>query len=138
MWSIPIIASVLYLLGGQANKWFRWGMGIPIFFIAIFTGHAWYSIFVVFTYLIATNAFSYGENMWTTKIFGAWISMITSGIAFGLASTPILGWTWGIVQAIIGGVSFGVIKYYDDKGVIHNPIVELGRGFTGTFLFFCF
>jgi len=131
---IPFISAFLYLVGGQWWKAGRWFMGVPIFFIAIFTGHAWYSVFCVFTYWIATSVFSYGEKMWTYKLFGAWGSMILSGIAFGLASTPILGWTWGIAQAIIGGVGFGLLKWLDDTDKLKNPWQELGRGFVGTIM----
>ena len=132
---IPIIAGACYLIGGQWWKAGRWFMGVPIFIIAIITGHPWYSIFVIPTYWIATSAFSYGEKMWTTKLFGPWISMIISGIAFGLASAPILGWTWGIAQAIIGGVGFGVLKWLDDTEKLKNPWQEILRGVIGTVLF---
>lgn len=135
MFLIPIISSILYLAGGQGFKAARWIIGIPIFYIAIKTGHSWYSIFAIVTYLIATNVFSYGENMWTTKLFGKWASMILSGITLGLASTPILGWTWGIAQAIIGGVSFGVLKWLDEKEILKNPWQELCRGLLGTIIY---
>jgi len=134
MWIIPIVSAICYLVGGQWWKPARWFMGVPIFIIAIITGHAWYSIFCVATYWIATSAFSYGDKMWTSKIFGRWISMVLSGIAFGLASAPILGY-WSIAQAILGGIGFGILKWFDDTERLKNPWQELGRGFFGTILF---
>lgn len=136
MWLIPILSAVMYLLGGQVNKWFRWGMGLPIFIVAILTGHPWYSVFAVATYMIATNAFSYGDNMIWTKLFGRWVSMGLAGLAFGLASIPILGLTWGIIQGIVGMVSFLVLKWLDDTDRLKNPFQELLRGFLGTVLYF--
>ena len=62
---IPIISALFYLGGGQWNKWYRWGMGLPIFIIALITGHSWYSIFALVTYFIATNVFSYGDKYYT-------------------------------------------------------------------------
>lgn len=133
MWLIPIVSAVFYLLGGQVNKWFRWGVGLPIFIIAILTGHQWYSIFAIATFFIATNAFSYGEKMIWTKLFGAWFSMILAGIAFGLAAFPIIGY-WAIAQAIVSGVGFGLLKWLDDTDRLKNPFQELARGFIGTIL----
>ena len=136
MWMIPIVSAVLYLLGGQVNKWFRWGMGIPIFLIATFTGHSWVSVFAIATYFIATNAFSYGDNMWTTKLFGKWVSMGISGLAYGLASIVVLGVFWGVIQGIIGCVSFVILKWLDDSDRLKNPWQELCRGFFGTIVYF--
>lgn len=132
---IPFVASACYLIGGQYLKIIRWLMGIPIFFIAIFNGASWYSIFSVLTYFLATNVFSYGDNMWTSKLFGRWISMGISGLAFGLASIPILGLTWGVSQGIFSMFAFLVLKYLDDTDKLKNPFQELLRGFLGTFLF---
>jgi len=131
---IPIISAVLYLAGGQWNKWFRWGMGLPIGAIACVMLHSWVPLLCGITYFIATNAFSYGEKMIWTKLFGGWFSIILAGVAFGLAATPILGWTWGIAQAIIGGVGFGLLKWLDDTDRLKNPFQELCRGFIGTIM----
>ena len=124
---IPIVSSLLYLGGGQINKWLRWGMGIPI---ALLTGNYW----VILTYFVATNCFSYGEKMWTTKLFGPWVSMGISGLALGLASIPVLG-LYGVIQGIVSMCAFLCIKYFDDKGIIQNPWVELLRGFLGTIVY---
>jgi hypothetical protein len=135
---IPLIAAVLYLLGGQVNKWFRWGMGISIAGMAFYHHHSLWVLLAIPAYFAATNFFSYGEKMIWTKLFGGWVSMGIAGLAMGLASITVLGWFWGVIQGIVGMVAFLVVKYYDDKGVIHNPVVELSRGFFGTILFFCF
>lgn len=131
----PVISSACYLLGGQINKWFRWGMGIPIGVIGLLTGHGYMSILAVATYFIATNAFSYGEKMIWTKIFGKWVSMGLAGFMFGLASIVVLGPFWGCLNAIISMISFLVLKYLDDTGRVKNPWQELLRGFTGTVLY---
>ena len=133
---IPFVSALFYLLGGQINKWFRWLIGVPIFFIAIFFGKPWYSIFAIVTYLIATNAFSYGDNMIWSKIFGRWISMALAGFMYGLASIVVLGVFWGVIQGIVGLVSFVVLKYLDDNEILKNPWQELLRGFMGTLLYF--
>ena len=128
---IPIISSICYLLGGQVNKWYRWLMGVPIFIIAILNHYSWTSVFAIASYLIATNAFSYGDNMWTTKLFGKWASMAISGFAFGLASYCVLPLWLAMVQTIIATISFVVIKWLDDSGYVKNPFVELLRGGLG-------
>ena len=135
MFIIPFISALLYLAGGQWNKWLRWGMGIPIFMGAIAFHYSWISIFAILAYFIATNVFSYGENSWTTKLLGKWLSMALAGLAMGLASIVVLGGFWGLIQGIVGGVSFVILKYLDDYGNLHNPYQELLRGFFGTILY---
>ena len=135
MWLIPIVSAICYLIGGQWLKLARWLIGLPIFIIAIVTGHSWTAIFAVLTYFLATNVFSYGDNMWTSKIFGRWISMGLSGLAYGAASIVVLGLFWGIIQGIVGMVSFLILKWLDDTDRLKNPWQELLRGFLGTVLF---
>jgi len=137
MWTIPIVSAILYLVGGQWWKIARWVLiGAFIFFISIFNGYPWWSISAVLTYLIATNVFSYGDKMWTSKIFGRWVSMGISGFMFGLASIVVLGIGFGILQAIIGLIGFLVLKWLDDTDKLKNPWQELCRGFIGTCVFF--
>jgi len=136
MWIIPIVSSVLYLIGGQGFKAARWFIGLPIFAISILTGHSWYSIFSVLTYWIATSAVSYGEKMWTTKLFGKWVSMGLAGLAMGLASIVVLGAFWGAIQGIVAMVSFLALKWLDDTDRLKNPWQELCRGFFGTIVYF--
>lgn len=134
MFIIPFISAGLYLAGGQWNKWYRWGMGIPIALTGAVVGHSWIPLLCIPTYFIATNAFSYGDKMWTTKLFGKWASMIISGVALGAASAPVLAW-WAIPQAIFGGLAFGLLKWLDDTNKLKNPWQELLRGFLGTAFF---
>ena len=137
MVAIPFISAILYLIGGQWWKIARWLLiGTTIFFISIFNGHPWWSIFAVLTYFIATNVFSYGDNMWTSKLFGRWMSMGLSGLMYGLASIVVLGVGLGILQAVIGLIGFLVLKWLDDTGKVKNPWQELLRGFVGTCVFF--
>ena len=132
---IPFISSVLYLLGGQVNKWFRWLMGIPIAGIAFYHTHSIWMLLAIPAYFIATNAFSYGDKMIWTKLFGKWVSMGLSGFMLGMASYFTLGLHMAIVQALVGMIAFLVLKWFDDYGDVHNPWQELGRGFFGTCLF---
>lgn len=135
MFLIPIVASIFYLIGGQGLKIARWLVGLPIFFIAIFSGADWYAVFAVFTYWGATSIFSYGDNMWTSKLFGRWVSMGISGLMFGLASIPILGLWLGLAQGIFSMIAFLILKYLDDTDKLKNPFQELLRGFLGTLLY---
>lgn len=132
MFPATIVSAILYLAGGQLNKWFRWGIGVPISVFGFLSGHGIISILAIPTYFIATNAFSYGEKMIWTKLFGKWVSMGLSGLAFGLASIPVLGWFWGVIQGIVGMVSFLVLKWLDDTERLKNPWQELCRGLLGT------
>lgn len=132
---IPFISSALYLVGGQWLKLARWLIGLPIFIIALLNGYPWYSIFCVILYFLATNVFSYGDKMWTSKLFGRWVSMGLSGLTFGLASIPVLGVTLGIAQGIFSCFAFLVLKYLDDTDRLKNPWQELARGLLGTIFF---
>ena len=124
---VPAVSAVLYALGGQYNKWFRWAMGIPI---ALMTNNN--ILFVFLTYFIATNLFSYGENMWTTKLLGKWASFVLSGFMFGLASVSVLRWELCLLQAFLGAIFFSILKYLDDNEIVKNPFQEFLRGFVGT------
>ena len=132
MMLIPFISSICYLIGGQGWKIARWLIGLPIFIIAIICGYPWYSIFAVLTYFIATNVFSYGDNMWTTKLLGKWASFVLSGFMFGLASVSVLRWELCLLQAFLGAIFFSILKYLDDNEIVKNPFQEFLRGFVGT------
>jgi len=41
-------------------------------------------------------------------------------------------WYLGLLQAVLGALGFVVIKYFDDKAIINNPLVERLRGWIGT------
>ena len=132
---VPVISSILYMLGGQVNKWYRWLLGIPIAVIALLTHHSWISVFAILTYFIATNFFSYGEKMIWTKLFGPWGSMALSGFAFGLASYCVLTPILGMLQTIIATTAFLVIKWLDDNDIVKAPLVEVLRGLLGTVVY---
>ena len=132
---IPVISALLYLAGGQIKNIYRWLMGVPIFLIAILTGHSWFSIFAILTYWLATSAFPYGEKSWL-NFLGEWGKFAVCGLVMGLASIVVLGWLVGLIQGIVGLIAFVVIKYLDDNGIMKNPWVELCRGFFGTVVYF--
>ena len=130
---IPIVAAIFYLLGGQVNKWFRWLIGIPI---GLLCWQGWTDFGITIgAYFTVANAFSYGTNNWTTKIFGKWVSMALAGLTFGLASIALLGAFWGIIQGIVGMIAFVVLKWLDDTDRLKNPYQELLRGGLGTILY---
>lgn len=132
---IPFVSALCYLIGGQIWKPARWFVGVPVFIISIIAGHSWYCIFAVLVYWGATSIFSYGDNMIWSKIFGRWVSMGLAGLMYGLASIVVLGLYWGIIQGIVGLVSFLILKYLDDTEKLKNPWQELLRGFFGTVLY---
>ena len=126
---IPIVSSLCYLIGGQWWKPARWFMGVPIAIIALLTGHGWTAILAIPAYWIATSAFPYGENSWL-NFLGEWGKFAVCGLVFGLASIPVLG-LYGVIQGIVSMCAFLCIKYFDDKGIMKNPFVELARGALG-------
>jgi hypothetical protein len=129
---IPIIAGLLFLGGGQINKWIRWTMGSIIGLIAVCITMSWWTILYCFvTYFIATSAFPYGEKSWLNKFMCEYVKWFVCGFVFGLAAFPILGY-WSVVQAMIAGVCWVVLKILDDKNIVKNPWQELLRGLLGT------
>lgn len=132
---IPVVSAVLYLVGGQWWKPARWLMGIPIFLLwsHILCCHqlVWWNLLAIPAYWIATSAFPYGQSSWL-NFLGEWGKFFVCGLVLGAASFCCLGWIVALVQTIVSAVAFVVIKFYDDEGVIHNPRVELLRGFLGT------
>lgn len=145
---LPFISGFLYRLGGSDQqtwsklkmKWYRWLMGIPLGFLFTIGWASWATVAIVtilsgITFYIATSAFKYGENSWL-NFLGEKGKFTVCGIAFGLASIPMFGWVAGIIQGIVAGCAFLCIKILDDKGIIHNPYVELCRGFFGIIISF--
>ena len=143
MWIVPIIAGLSYGLGGDGRipylfisgfnaKLWRWLMGIPIVVVGLLTGHGLTSLWCILTYYIATNI-PYGENS-PLNFLGEYGKYIVCGIAFGLASAPILLY-WSIVQAIIGGIGFAILHWFDEMNIIKNPFQEIFRGIVGTIVF---
>lgn len=77
--------------------------------------------------------FKYGVKSWL-NFLGEYGKFFVCGLALGAAPAYVLGLKWGILQTVIGGIGFVVIKYLDDKGIVKNPWVERLRGFVGTIL----
>ena len=140
---VPFVAGFLYRAGGAdqwkwcplKQKWWRWLMGLPIGFLFTIGVMSWASVGIAtvlcgIAYYIATAAFVYGEKSWL-NFLGETGKFAACGLAFGLASIPILGWQFGIVQGIFSALMFLVIKTLDDEGYLHNPWVERARGFFG-------
>ena len=128
---IPIISALLYLAGGQWNKWYRWGMGAPIALICfLHTGHA-SVLLLIPSYWIATSAFPYGGSSWL-NFLGEKAKFAVCGLAFGLASMPALGVFHGIENGVLSAIAWMAIKELDDHDVIKNPYVEIARGLLGS------
>ena len=131
---ISILCGLLYLFGGQVWKPFRWwGIGVLVGVVYAFRFGSFFPLLSILTYFIATNAFSYGDNSWTTKLFGKWVSMGLAGLTYGLASFPVLG-VYAILQGLVGLVAFLILKQLDDTDQLKNPWQELLRGTLGTIL----
>lgn len=126
----------LFIPGWNAKLW-RWlGIGCLIGLTYSILLHSLYPLLAIPAYFVATNFFSYGDKIIWTKWFGKWVSMGLSGLAFGAASFTILSWPWALIQTGIGCALFLLIKLWDDRGYIHNPLVEFLRGACGTLLYF--
>ena len=125
---IPFLSAYLYWLGGQKNKWYRWGMGLPIGVLGCVINHSFIPLLCIFTYWLATSAFPYGSKSWLNFLPQNWKHCVC-GVAFGLASAPIL-LLWSIPLAIISGGAFYCIERFK----INNPWAELLRGGIGTCL----
>ena len=80
---IPVMAGVLYALGGNVNKWWRWLMGLPIGGIWFLVTHRYETLLCIATYWIATSAFPYGEKSWLNKYFSEGEKWAICGIVFG-------------------------------------------------------
>lgn len=78
-------------------------------------------------YFLATNLFGYGDKTPILKYLPQNVKHFVSGVVFGLASFPLLGW-WALLQALISGVVFYLIEVKK----VNNPWAEFGRGFFGT------
>jgi len=138
---IPIIAAILFRCGGTDQwpwcilnqKLWRWLMGVVIG-LMLWKGWFAYGICIV-AYLLATNLFGYGEKTPILKYLPKWAKFFMSGFMFGLASMSLVGPIYGLIQAIVGGLSFYVLMLLDDAEIVKNPYQELLRGGLGTILF---
>jgi len=137
--AIPIIAALLFRAGGSDQwKWcplnqkiWRWSMGAVIGLLAWHGWIAW--ALTAMAYFIATNVFGYGDKSPILKYLPQNMKHLASGVIFGLASFPIIGW-WALIQAAISGVVFYIVEVKK----VNNPWAEFCRGAGGTicFLFF--
>lgn len=92
-----------------------------------------WSLTCIVTYYVATAVFKYGEKSWL-NFLGEYGKFFVCGLALGAAPWALLGLKWGILQALIGGIGFVIIKILDDKGKVKNPWVERLRGFIAAIL----
>lgn len=138
---IGLISAISYALGGDGRipylgikgfnaKLWRWLMGIPIGVVYGLIHHQWICIITAtIAYLLATML-PYGEKSYL-NFLGEKGKFIFCGLAFGACSFTMLPVGWALLQTLLGGLSFYLIKVFDDDGVIGNPWVELLRGFFG-------
>lgn len=130
---IPFISAFLFRAGGSDQwKWcplnqklWRWLMG-SVIGLLLWKGWVAYGL-TIGTYFLATNLFGYGDKTPILKYLPQNIKHLVSGMIFGLASFPLLGW-WCLLQMVISGVSF----YFIETKKINNPWAELLRGGLGT------
>ena len=139
---IPPVAGILFRVGGTDQwKWcplnqklWRWLMGIVIGLL-LWKGYILYSITIA-SYFLATNLFGYGDKTPILKYLPKPLRFFVSGLMFGLASIPLIGWRIGLVQGFFGGFTFLALMYLDDADILKNPWQELFRGSLGTCFYF--
>ena len=139
---IPIVSALLFRAGGMdqwqwakipftkifiSQKLWRWFMGAVIGLL-LWKGLVAYAITIA-CYFIATNLFGYGDKTPILKYLPQNIKHLMSGVMFGLASFPLIGW-WCLAQAAISGAMF----YLVETRKINNPYAEFLRGGVGTCL----
>jgi hypothetical protein len=117
-----------------------------------FTGHEYditcdaTPLLCILTYYIATSAFPYGEKSWLNRFMSQGVKWLFYGAIFGLASVPAIGLVLGLVQAVIGAVSFFCLMAASNWGIpdkdrcgvqyLDHKYVEIVFGFMGTLMFF--
>ena len=141
--TVPIVAALLFRFGGMDQwKWcvipwtkieinqklWRWLMGIVIGLLA-WSGWIDFGL-TIGAYFLATNLFGYGDKTPILKFLPQNIKHLVSGVIFGLASIPLLGWI-GVLQGLISGITF----YLIETKKVNNPWAENLRGGMGTILF---
>ena len=156
---LPFLCAILFRLGGVgkdgrflpfmeegcsiAHKlWRSIGIGLVI---ALFN---WNWIYAV-TYIVAINAFSYGDNYWIRKKFGAYACWLIYGFMLGLASLSFRNAAWI-------ALCFTVLMHLSNTGIpvdtdtdpsidnflvsehtwkLDHAYVELGIGFLATIIY---
>jgi len=134
---IPILSALLYRAGGMDQwKWcplrqglWRSFIGIPIALIYMMLLNSLLPLLGIVTYFFQPP---YGEKSYL-NFLGEWGKFFTCGLVLGLSSYPAI-LQLALLQALVSGISFIIIKHLDDKDIIKNPWVELGRGFFSTLL----
>ena len=122
--------TALYTCGEIYKKELKYICGIPMGILGCVVMHSPIPLLAILSYFIATE-FGYGENNWLTKLLGNLGAITFCGVAFGLASIPILG-LWGLLQGLLSG---GVWYYLAKKdGVINEPWVGIFRSLLGCIL----
>ena len=129
-----ISGTLMYTAGELYDKNLKYMMGIPISILACILYHSIWPLFCVLTYFIATE-FGYGDTNPLTLLLGKRGAITFCGAALGLASFPIIG-LWSILGMIISATAFYVISVLDDKNIVKEPFVGLGRGLFGTIMLF--
>jgi hypothetical protein len=124
-----------------ANKWWRWGMGIPIAFILsycdgkILFGPQWWLVPAIF---LATNCFPYGEKSWL-NFLGKDLKWAFYGLLFGACSFLVLPFGYGMIQTLLAGLSFWFLMKWSNDGFNGNYLnhawVEFSFGLLGTVMY---
>ena len=127
-----VLGTSMYLCGELYNKNLKYLMGIPIAMIGCVLHQSLLPGICILSYLIATE-FGYGDNNWLTLLLGKRGAITFCGTMLGLASFPLIG-LWCLLGAVISGVGFYVIAVLDDKDIVKEPFVGIGRGLVGTIL----
>lgn len=110
------------------QKLWRWLMGIPI---GLLLWHGFFAfLLAVGAYFVSTNVFGYGDKAPILKYLPQNVKHAVSGVIFGLASFPMIGW-WALPQAVVSGIAF----YLVETKKVNNPWTEWARGFFGTILY---
>ena len=135
---IPFICAGLFWLGGYGKipflfipgwnaKLWRWLMGG---FIGLFLWHGFITFgLLMLTYWLATSVFGYGDKSILNRFLPQNWTHFASGVFYGLASMPLIGF-WSIPLAVISGGAFYCIERFK----VNNPWAELLRGGIGCLL----
>ena len=130
---LMVLAGVItYTCGELFNKNLKYITGIPIALFGCVILHSLWPLIAIITYFIATE-FGYGDNNPLTHLLGKRGAITFCGAAFGLASYPLLG-IWCIFQGVVGAIAWWWIAEFDDRDIIKEPFVGIGRSLMGLIL----
>lgn len=128
-----ILGIIMYTLGENYNKNFKYAMGIPMGIIAALVLKSFIPLLAILSYLIA-NEIGYGDNNLLTKWVGKRLAIVIHGTALGLACFPIV-WGWALLSGIISCLGFIIIDVFDRQGKIGEPWVAIFRALSATIIF---